>query len=34
MESRIKELSHLQNLDRRVEAAIQTRRYNVRTLEC
>jgi tetratricopeptide (TPR) repeat protein len=32
MDSRIKELSHLQNLDRRVEAAIQARRYNVRTL--
>jgi tetratricopeptide (TPR) repeat protein len=30
IESRIKALSHLQNLDRRVEAAIEARRYNVR----
>jgi tetratricopeptide (TPR) repeat protein len=32
IESRIIELSHLQNLDRRVEAAIKARGYNVRAL--
>jgi tetratricopeptide (TPR) repeat protein len=32
IESRLKELAHLQNLDRRVEAAIKARGYNLRAL--
>jgi DNA-binding transcriptional MerR regulator len=32
IEARLKKLSHLQNLDRRVEAAIKARGYNLRAL--
>ena len=32
IESRLKKLAHLQNLDRRVEAAIKARGYNRRAL--
>jgi class 3 adenylate cyclase/tetratricopeptide (TPR) repeat protein len=32
VESRVKKLSHLQNLDRRVEAALKARGYNLRAL--
>ena len=32
IEARLKKLAHLQNLDRRVEAAIKARGYNLRAL--